>query len=607
MSRALRTLTPVRRLRPELLSRLPAVLLGCAILLAFPISAQDNAPQEVSTRDVEPTFTLQSERNLVTVRVVVRNGKGEAIDNLRQEDFQVFDRDKKQTIVQFSAEKPIPSASEPSARESAERTMPTETGVAGAQQPPITLSRRFVALYFDDVNTGMSGLARTRDAADRFLQASLHPGDRVGVFTASGQKPLDFTDDLAKAHQALWELAPHPLIAKDETCGAVTPYEAYLISQFTGLSTNHFQAIEPNNDVLRIVQFEKWVCCGHCSPPPPIEPIRLEAMRVQAETERRAAVTLQGIEAVVRRMITLPGQRSLIFISDGFLSQTLDDQLGRLADRALRANIVINALDARGLFNASMIADASKGGQEIPPDPQLASLKGRLLEEEARQESHAMGTLAQDTGGTLFEDNNDLEAGFRRVAGTPIASYVLAFSPENLKHDGAFHPLKVTLVSGRGLSVQARKGYYAPAKAQDAAVQEKEDLQDATFSTNELRGLPVQVDTRFFMLNKTDAEIDVVTHIDLSSVHFRKQGDRNLENLTLVTALFDRDGHYVTGQQKVLEMRLRDQNLEKVLQAGVRIETELNAKQGTYLVRTVVRDSEGGQVSAVNSPVDIPY
>ena len=135
-----------------------------------------------------------------------------------------------------------------------------------------------------------------------------------------------------------------------------------------------------------------------------------------------------------------------------------------------------------------------------------------------------------------IENNNDLEAGFRRVAAIPDTSYTLAFSPENLKHDGAFHPLKVTLVSAKGLSVQARKGYYAPKRAEDLAVQEKEDIQDAVFSTNEMQGLPIQVNTQFFMLNKTDAEIDVVTHLDLQQVHFRKEGDRNLDNLTFVTA-----------------------------------------------------------------------
>ena len=131
-----------------------------------------------------------------------------------------------------------------------------------------------------------------------------------------------------------------------------------------------------------------------------------------------------------------------------------------------------------------------------------------------------MGTLAQDTGGTLFENNNDLEAGFRRVAATPETYYTLTFSPDNLKHDGTFHPLKVTLVSGKGLSVQARKGYYAPKKSEDLAAQETEDLQDAAFSTDEVQGLPIQVNTQYFMLNKTDAEIDVVTHVDFAASAF---------------------------------------------------------------------------------------
>ena len=248
MSRTLGTLTPVRRLGRGSLSRILAVLLGGAIFFAFPICAQDSP--EVSAREVQPTFTLQSERNMVLVRVVVRNGKGEAINNLHQEDFQVFDNSKKQTIVQFSVEEPIPNAAEGATPQSAGKAASTET--AG---PPaaVTLPRRFVALYFDDVNTSMSGLARTRDAADHFLQSSRHPGDRVGVFTASGQKPLDFTDDLAKVHQALWDLRPHPLIAKDETCGAITPYEAYLISQLTGLD-------QTGDDVTRLVQFEKSAC-----------------------------------------------------------------------------------------------------------------------------------------------------------------------------------------------------------------------------------------------------------------------------------------------------------------------------------------------------------
>jgi VWFA-related protein len=590
-------LTLVCRLGLASPARLVAVLLACSALVSSPLKAQPGPPQEVSLREVEPTFKLQVERNLVMVRAVVRNGKGETVDNLRQEDFQLFDRGNKQTILHFSVEKAALNATEPPAQKSAEKATPAETGAAGGN-PPSSFSapRRFVALYFDDVNTGFQGLARARDAAHRFLPASLHPGDRMGVFTSSGQKSLDFTDDLAKVHQALADLRPSPLISADETCGVVTAYEAYRIVAMQDQS------------VIEAVQNEApLLLCSNLPPNPTVEDVRNEAVRVLSASERRAQGTLQGIESLVRLMSTLPGQRSIVIVSNGFLTATQDAALSQIADRALRANIIINALGARALFVGSNAADASVAGRDLPTDPKIRAFIETMKRAEAFQESAGMGTLAHDTGGIFLENNNDLEGGFRRAAAIPETSYTLAFSPENLKHDGAFHMLKVTLVSAKGLSVQARKGYYAPIKDEDLAVQEKEELQNAVFAQNEMQAIPIQVNAQFFLLSKTDAEIYVVTHIDLQQVHFRKEGDRNLDNLTLVTGVFDRDGHYVTGQQKVLELRLRDQSLEKVLRAGIKIQTELNVKAGTYLVRTVIRDSDSGQVSAVNRTVEIPY
>ena len=78
---------------------------------------------------------------------------------------------------------------------------------------PASTARRFVAMLFDDVNTPFESLARARDAADHFLTSSVQPGDRVALYTSSGQKQIDFTDDLAQVHQALFELRPRPIVA----------------------------------------------------------------------------------------------------------------------------------------------------------------------------------------------------------------------------------------------------------------------------------------------------------------------------------------------------------------------------------------------------------
>jgi len=485
--------------------------------------------------------------------------------------------------------------------ESAEKAIPAEPGAAGKTTPAIILPRRFVGFYFDDVSTGFSGLARSRDAAEKFIQTSLHPGDRVGVFTASAIKPLDFTDDLAKVRQALASLTPRPLITQDESCGAITPYEAYFIVQFGSM-------VPTNADpVTALVQNEKQICENNSGPPPSAEEIRLEAMRVKSESDMRALASLRGIESLVRLMTSLPGQRSVVIVSDGFQSQTLGQAINQISERALRSNIIINALDARGLYVGGLTADASVAGRDLPQGSDMLAQKASLMKEEALRAGEAMGTLAQDTGGIFFENNNDLEAGFRRVDALPDTSYTLAFSPENLKHDGAFHPLKVTLVAQKGITLQARKGYYAPKKAEDLAAQEKEDLQDAVFSQNEMKGLPIEVNTQFFAIDKTNAEIDVVTHVDLAQLHFRKEADRNFGTLTFVTGVFDRDGHYVSGQQKVLEMHLRDVSLERFLRTGIKVQTELKVSPGIYLIRAVVRDSDSGQISAVNRTVEIPY
>ena len=89
------------------------------------------------------------------------------------------------------------------------------------------------------------------------------------------------------------------------------------------------------------------------------------------------------------------------------------------------------------------------------------------------------------------------------------------------------------------------------------------------FSKDETHELPIDVHTQYFMKDEANARISVLTHIDTRELHFRKQDDRNLDNLTFVTVVFDQDGHEVIGQQKLLELRLRDLSVQKYAQSGI--------------------------------------
>jgi VWFA-related protein len=569
-------------------------------LAPYSLKAQAANPQDISSRDVEPTFKLQTERNLVMVRVVVRDAKGATVDNLRQGDFQLFDHGKLQTILHFSMEKPALKATEPLPQKPAEKSG-VEPEAEDETTMPTSAARRFVGMYFDDVNTPFENLARARDAADRFLKNSVQPGDRVALYTSSGQKQLDFTDNLAQIHQALLDLRPRPIIEDETSCGRIEPYEAYLIVDHQ----------DPN---AIAVAADEIIYCNPCpqgeSPQQCLSQAQNEAqnraMQSLSFSETQSTAALRGIESVVRRMTSLPGQRSVVIVSGGFLTETLQFELSQIADRALRAGVIINAIDARGLYT-DPATDASRRSIADTNNAAVAGQKHMMIMENARVQTDGMRALALDTGGIFFNNNNDLEAGFHKVAGLPEAFYVLAFSPQNLKLDGSFHPIQVKLVALKGLSLQARHGYYAPRKPNDPAVQEKEEIREAVFSQDETQELPIDVHTQYFMKSESDARIAVLTRIDLRELHFRKEGDRNLDNLTFVTVLFDQDGHVVSAQQKSVDLHLRDGSLERYMQTGISSRSLFDVKPGTYLVRSIVRDSASGQISGLNRTVEIPY
>jgi VWFA-related protein len=585
------SLTFARRPSPRGPSRLGAVIL--ALIWAFAPStfdAQTTNPQEISSKDVEPTFKLQAERNLVMVRVVVRDTKGAIVENLRKEDFQLFDHGKLQTISHFSMEKPALKAPVPTPQKSAEKTA-AEPEASDETAMPTSAARRFVALYYDDVNTPFENLVRARDAADHFLAAHAQPGDRWALYTSSGQKQLDFTANLAPIHQALLDLRPRPIVGVDTSCGAIPPYQAYLI-------------VDHQDPTAIAVATDELASCGY---PNADAMVQAYAMRSLSFSETEATAALRGIESIVRRLTSLPGQRSVVIVSGGFLTDTLRFELSQIADRALRGGVILNALDARGLWTDPVTSDVTQSDFAATSIAMFRGQKHLMLLASAQRQTDGMQSLALDTGGIFFNNNNDLEAGFRKAAGLPDAFYLLAFSPQNLKLDGNFHPLQVKLVALKGLSVQARRGYYAPKKPNDPTVQEKEEIQEAVYSQDETHELPIDVHTQFFMKSESDARITVLTRIDLRPLHLRKEEDRNVDNLTFVTVVFDQDGHVVSGKQKAVQLRLRDNSLERYLQTGITMRILFDVKPGTYLVRAIVRDSESGQISGLNRTVEIPY
>ncbi len=546
----------------------------------------DQSAAEIASHEEATTFKVDVK--LVTVRVVVRDPQGHAIGNLHKEDFELFDNRKPQVITFFSVE-------QPGAQVAKERKTSDETG----ELPSVP--ERYVAFVFDDIHLKFGDLAQARIAADHHL-ATLRPTDRAAIFSTSGQTMLDFTDDRAKLHDALLRLQPRPIGSPSiSRCPDITYYMADLIE-----NKHDDQAYEAAvQDALGCLSLPMGTAQQTQAALQTAQAtVQADARQELAAGSQESTVSLSVLKDVVRRISMMPGQRSMVVVSPGFLTPEPEmlTQYMEVIDKALHADVMISALDARGLYTLVPGGDISKAGSS---NGYSASVEFQYQSASALAETDVLSELANATGGAFFQNNNDLDEGFKRVAATPEYFYTLGFSPQNLKLDGSYHKLKVSLKNPAKFSLQARRGYYAPKHATDPAEEAKEEIQDSVFSQDEMHDLPVELHTQFFKSSDDEAKLAVLAHVDVKNIRYRKVDGRNTNELTLVAALFNRNGVFIQGTEKRLTMRWRDETLDK-LGSGITLKTSFDVKPGSYLVRLVVRDQEGQLMSAENGAIEIP-
>jgi hypothetical protein len=297
-------------------------------------------------------------------------------------------------------------------------------------------------------------------------------------------------------------------------------------------------------------------------------------------------------------MAGMPGQRSILLVSPGiYVPARFRQQFKDILASAVRAKVVISGVDARGVPGSGVYTASRRAAAAPVTSTELGDQQGG---------GDFMADITSGTGGIYVHSDNDLDGAIQRAEGVPEFIYLLAFSPTDLKFDGMRHLLEVRLKNPRGLSVQARVGYFADNAADDPVDAAKRQIEEGFFSSKEVNGLPVQLRTKFFK-DGDNATVTVTATVDASKLPFRKEDGRNRDELTLVVGLFDQNGNFVSAIQKDIEMRLKDATLAAWMKSGIVTATDFNVTPGKYLVRLVVRDSEGSAMAEQSAGVEIPW
>jgi len=437
----------------------PEPPLSAASKAAEPVTVVANEPPPSPTLKIElpqpapavsaagTPFQLHLRVDLVTVPVVVRDAKGRAVGGLTQENFELFDKGKRQQITSFA----VQAEAGESAGNGEHVSAPVESATGGAAgSAPV----HWVVYLFDDMHLKFEDLTRVRDAAQRHI-AKLQATDRAGIVSTSGLVVVQFTTDKTRLLEALLKIHANPAGAGSSTqgCPEISYYEAdqILRGSPTDMSSN----------LAWQVATQDMVACSGMPSDFAARAALAKARMVDEVSGQEVRSVISVMKDVIKGLANAPGTRTIVLISPGFMLPVgtgLDE--GDVVEEAIRAQVVISSLDARGLYVESWVSDIDRGGG----GPQAFETKTAFKNQEAMVNSGVLSDFANGTGGSVVRNTNDLDGGFERLTRVSEITYLLGFKPADLKADGSFHPLTVKLDTDRQLSLQARKGYFAPSR-----------------------------------------------------------------------------------------------------------------------------------------------
>jgi VWFA-related protein len=413
------------------------------IFLALFLSS-DLAAQQTSQAGAGQDATIRVTVDSVLVPVVVRDARGRAIGGLTKDDFQVLDRGQVQKLSGFAIETRATAVPTPASIPASDAARPP------AIPAPDTTPPRCTVLLFDDMHLNEGDLMRAKAVGTKLLANPIGTREAVAVMSMSGGN-TGLTQNSSKLREAVAKLSVKNLYRKiGPECPNIDYTEADRIQ-------NKHDGAAIENAIANYLSCANSVGLTHDIALRAVEGAALRELEMGDQDTRNS---LAFVGDVVSRMRSLPGRRTLVLISPGFLTMTAESMAEEsiLLDVAAQANVTISALDARGLYTTEL--DASQHGARSQVELQNGMAQ-EYRRDSAEHSGNILGELADGTGGTYFHNSNDLQGGLQQLMAGPEFLYILEFSLADVKHDGSFHGLSVK-VSRAGASVQSRRGYFAP-------------------------------------------------------------------------------------------------------------------------------------------------
>jgi VWFA-related protein len=534
---------------------------------------------------------IRVKTELIELRAVVTDKRGQPITDLKKEDFELTENGKPQEASFFSVVK-IPGRGEARQPENSPANV-TPDVPAGATRPAETIGRT-VLLYVDTLHLSPQSLLSVKQSLRKFIDERLTDQDLTAIVTSAGSLGVveQFTRDRRVLRYAVDRLGPRPN-ARDSL---FTPYIAGMVDR-------------GDREALQVAR-AIYIAEEHSSPNDPTitQMVQMKSRQVLAEATYMRRATLITLKEVVQRLNDLPGQRLLVMVSDGFTlfdaggGQDTND-LQSVTSRAVQSGVVIYSIDAKGLQPPALF-DASLGN--IPNDPRISS----FVSAGERDLENGLNALAKDTGGEAFFNTNDTAGAIGRALDDNQVYYTLGYYPAIAESDKKFRKIAIRIKNHPDYKVRAQRGYL-PADLAKKVKEEEEKTPQQRFVKAILAPLPlteigVTAIPNFVEVPEDTAQVLLQIHIDGKTLTYREENGRHRFEAEILTMIYGSDGKRVDLKSETISGNLTPARLEVAKQNGFQYNRRVQLKPGLYQIRVGVTEPANERTGTAAAWIETP-
>ena len=181
---------------------------------------------------------------------------------------------------------------------------------------------------------------------------------------------------------------------------------------------------------------------------------QMQALATSIETSQRGHATFYPLMALAKAQGALEGRKAILLFSEGMQVPSSVEEIfqATISSEANRANVSVYAIDSRGLDTSRDLAAAGEAVNKAGRVSQQAMAKrgaGGTSMDEVQNDDLVLSSfkssaqsvlreLAEDTGGVLIANTNDLGKGLDCVTSDLASYYEIAYAPKNAEADGSF-------------------------------------------------------------------------------------------------------------------------------------------------------------------------